>query len=190
VFTCTAPAQPGVTHRVVVVAVDTTDRAGEPAEVTSGVVPASSVLPESDGELVLPSGTKASVAAGKTMTVSGSGYAPFSTVTVLVYSEPHILTTVVTDGTGAFSVEVTVPAGLPAGQHHVVAAGVDPSGELRYLTLPVTVTGGDGNGAAGGGGGATLAYTGADVVVPAIGGLLAVLVGAGLLFVARRRPVN
>jgi hypothetical protein len=180
VFTCTAPAQPGVSHHVVVVAVDSTDRAGEPAEATSGVVPASSVLPESDGDLTLPPGAKSSVAAGKTITVSGSGYAPFSTVTVLIYSTPQILTTVVTDGTGSFSVEVTVPAGLAAGQHHLVAAGVDPSGELRYLTLPVTVTGG----------GAALAYTGADVVVPAIGGLLAVLVGAGLLFVARRRPAN
>jgi hypothetical protein len=180
VFTCTAPAQPGVTHRVVVVAVDSTDRHGEPAEATSGVVPASSVLPESDGDLTLPPGTKASVAAGKTITVSGSGYAPFSTVTVLVYSQPQILTTVVTDATGSFSVEVTVPAGLAAGQHHLVAAGVDPNGELRYLTLPITVTDG----------GATLAYTGADVVVPAVGGLLAVLVGAGLLLVARRRPAN
>jgi titin len=170
-----------VTHDVVVLAFDSTQRDGEPAEVISGVVPASSVLPESDGDLVLPPGTKASVAAGKTITVSGSGYAPFSTVTVLIYSTPQILTTVVTDGTGSFSVEVTVPAGLAAGQHHLVAAGVDPSGELRYLTLPVTVTGD---------GGATLAYTGADVVVPAIGGLLAVLTGAALLLVARRRPAS
>src|SRR4051794_16099222 len=110
------------------------------------------------------------------MKVSGSGYAAFSTVTVLIYSEPQVLTTVVTDAAGSFDVEVTVPQGLAAGQHTLVASGVDPTGVMRNLTLTVTVSGG---------GAATLAYTGADVVLPTIGGLLAVLAGAGLLLVAR-----
>jgi hypothetical protein len=176
VLTCTAPVQPGVKHNVVVYAVDSTDRTSEWTEVTSGVVPASSALPESDGDLELPDGTTASVPAGKTITVSGSGYAPFSTVTVLIYSEPRILTTVVADMNGDFTVTVTVPADLAPGQHTLVASGVDDMGNLRFVTLPVTVVG--------------LAATGADIAVPAIGGLATLTAGGALIFVARRRKVS
>ena len=188
VLTCTAPAQPGVTHDVVVYALEGGDQQGEWARTTSDVVPASSVLPKSDGALTRPAGSTASVDAGKKITVSGSGYAPFSTVTVLIYSTPQVLTTVVTDATGSFSLEVTVPAGLAAGQHNLVAAGVDPTGAMRYMTLPVTVTATVTGGTVATG--PQLAFSGADVVVPTIGGVLAVLVGAALLFVGRRRPAN
>jgi hypothetical protein len=176
VLTCTAPAQPGVTHNVRVQAVDSGQRTGEYAEVTSGVVPASSTLPESDGDLELPAGATSEVPAGKTITVTGSGYAPNSTVTVLIYSQPRILTTVVADVNGNFTVTVTVPADLAPGQHTLVASGVDTMGNLRFVTLPVTVTG--------------LAYTGADIAVPAIGGLAALTAGGALIFVARRRKVS
>jgi hypothetical protein len=179
VYTCTADVQPGVKHDLVVFARDSSGyEFGEPAFITTGLVPAALTVPEADGALELPSGGTATVAPGKTITVTGSGFGAFSTVTMLIYSEPQVLTTVVTDGTGSFSVEVTVPAGLAVGQHTLVAAGVDAAGQLRYLTLPITVTAG----------GAMLAATGADVTAPAIGGLAAVLLGAGLLVVARRRP--
>jgi titin len=174
VLTCTAPAQPGVTHNVRVQAVDSGHRTGEYAEVTSGVVPFSSSVPASDGDLTLPAGSTASVPAGKTITVSGSGYAPGSTVTVLIYSEPQVLTTVIADENGAFTVTVTVPAGLAPGQHTLVASGVDSEGNPRYVTLPVTVVAG-------------LASTGADIAVPVIGGLAALTVGGTLLLVSRRR---
>ena len=75
------------------------------------------------------------------------------------------------------AVTVTVPAGLAAGQHTLVASGVDTLGNQRFTTLAVTVSAS---------GGARLAYTGTDVLVPALGGLAAVVVGAGLI-VARRR---
>jgi titin len=180
VYTCTAPAQPGVTHDLVIAAADSSSYGlGEPAFATSGIVPASRTVPKSTGDLTLPAGKTSTVPAGEKMTVSGTGYSPVSTVTVLIYSEPRVLATVRTDGSGSFSVEVTVPEGLPAGQHTLVAAGIDPMGAMRYLTLPVTVSGT---------GTPTLAYTGADVTLPAIGGSLAVLVGGGLLLVARRRP--
>jgi titin len=174
VFTCTAEAQPGVKHDIVVYAFGNGNKQGEWARVTSDVVPASNVLPESDGDLGLPAGATASVSAGKTITVSGSGYAPGSTVTVLIYSEPQVLTTVVADVNGDFTVTVTVPEGLAPGQHTLVASGVDGLGQLRYVTLPVTVVAG-------------LAYTGADIALPTIGGLAALTVGGALLFVSRRR---
>jgi LPXTG-motif cell wall-anchored protein len=83
---------------------------------------------------------------------------------------------VVADVNGNFTVTVTVPADLAPGQHTLVASGVDTMGNLRFVTLPVTVTG--------------LAYTGADIAVPAIGGLAALTAGGALIFVARRRKVS
>jgi hypothetical protein len=173
-LSCTAEVEPGKKHDVVVYALDNSTRQGEWAHVTSGLVPFSSSVPASDGDLTLPAGSTASVPAGKTITVSGSGYAPGSTVTVLIYSEPQVLTTVVADENGDFTVTVTVPAGLAPGQHTLVASGVDSQGNPRYVTLPVTVVAG-------------LASTGADIAVPAIGGLAALTVGGALLFVSRRR---
>jgi LPXTG-motif cell wall-anchored protein len=81
------------------------------------------------------------------------------------------------DGAGAFEIEVTIPDGLHAGEHSLVVSGLDPSGNPRYLRTDVTVSGVEG----------VLAYTGAEVAGPAIGGLTAVVVGSGLLVASRRR---
>jgi hypothetical protein len=116
------------------------------------------------------------------MQLTGHGYLPNSTVSVIIYSSPQVLTSVVTDGTGSFTVTVTVPKGLESGHHTLVASGVDSTGEVRYVTLPVTVSGGT----TGSGG---LAYTGVDVALPLIGGLIALVAGAALMVVARRRKV-
>ena len=134
-------------------------------------------VPAKNGDLVLAAGSSGTVAPGKTITVTGTGYAPGSSVSVVIYSTPQVLTTIVADASGNFTVEVTVPAGLAAGSHTLVASGVDANGVLRYVTLPVTVTSA---------GSAQLAYTGADVLLPALGGLAAVVVGAGLIVVRRR----
>jgi hypothetical protein len=177
---CEAPAAPGVDYTVVVYAIDAEGNEGEWSEMlpVGEVAPPASV-PASNGTLQAPPGAAGGVGQGEKITITGSGYAPNSLVTILVYSEPQVLTSVWTDSTGSFTVEVTVPAGLPAGQHTLVAAGVDPNGVMRYLTLPVTVTEGT----------AVLAYTGADIALPAFGGLAALAVGGGLLFAGRRRKV-
>jgi titin len=73
-----------------------------------------------------------------------------------------------------------VPAGLASGRHTLVAAGVDSTGRLRYMTLRVTVTAGR----------AELAYTGASIAVPGVAGLVALTVGSGLLVVSRRRRTS
>jgi hypothetical protein len=113
---------------------------------------------------------------------------------VLVYSEPQILTTVVTDGSGSFSVEVTVPDGFTAGRHTLVASGVDALGNVRTMTLPVTVTQSvtvtrPVTVSRGATDQAELAHTGADIAVPVVGGLAAVAAGGVLLLMARRRTV-
>lgn len=178
--TCTAPAQPGLTYSLSVHAVDSAGNDGEWSElVPIGTFDPPAAVPASDGALQAPEGVAGGIAPGETVTITGTGYKPNSVVTVLIYSTPQVLTTVVTDGTGSFSVEITVPAGLSVGQHTLVAAGIDPSGALRYMTLPVTVTED----------GAALAYTGADVGLPLFGGLAALAVGGGLLLAGRRRTV-
>jgi hypothetical protein len=176
-LTCTGPAQAGKKHTLAVYAVDTQDNEGAPAQLTSDTVPFLAGPPTKNGDLTPASGTATSgVQPGSTMTVSGSGYDPGSTVTVLIYSSPQVLTTTVADASGKFTVTVAVPAGLEAGQHTLVASGLDPSGVIRYVTLPVTVAG-------------SLAYTGFDVALPLTGGLIALGVGATLLVVSRRRKV-
>ena len=175
VFTCTADAQPGDGWSISVAAYDTE---GNPGTRSAAVaVPFSTTVPASNGALTPGAGSSSKVVAGKTMVVSGTGYQPGSTVTVLIYSSPQVLTTVVADASGNFTVTVTVPAGLAAGEHTLVASGVDTLGNQRFTTLAVTVSAS---------GGARLAYTGTDVLVPALGGLAAVVVGAGLIVVRRR----
>ncbi|SEP22349.1 fibronectin type III domain-containing protein [Trujillonella endophytica] len=184
VRTCVLVATPGWSHTFGVTPVDAEGNPGaHSAVVTVSDVPRSSVpagVPARSGDLVRPAGQTGSVAVGSPVTFSGSGYLPGSTVTLLVYSEPQVLTTVVADASGSFTVTVTVPAGLVAGQHTLVASGVDLTGALRYLTLPITVAGGT----TGSGG---LAYTGAAVAVPAMAGLAALALGGGLVLAGRRR---
>jgi hypothetical protein len=178
VFTCTGDLTFGSEWLINVTAIDTEGNGGvTSADVATGAVPFPATVPTSNGSLTPAAGSSSTVAAGKTMVVSGTGYQPGSTVTVLIYSSPQVLTTVVADASGNFTVTVTVPAGLAAGQHTLVASGVDTNGDQRFTTLAVTVSTS---------GKATLAYTGADVVPPALGGLAAVALGTGLIVVRRR----
>ncbi|WP_409330140.1 fibronectin type III domain-containing protein [Trujillonella humicola] len=186
---CVIAAQPGADYSVTVYALDANGDAGMPATVHVGVVPAAdsaasfpSSVPAKSGDLGGPAGQSGSVTPGSKITLTGSGYLANSTVTLLVYSSPQVLGTVVADANGAFSVTVEIPAGLAAGSHTLVAAGVDAAGNPRYLTMPITVTAA---GAAAGSGG--LAYTGADVAVPALGGLAALALGGGLVLAGRRK---
>jgi titin len=182
---CTFAVKAGVDYPVWVLAVDNHDNDGlEAGPVNSGVVPAPTVpatVPTKNGDLTLPAGATSTVAAGKTMTISGSGYAPNSTVALAIYSTPQVLTTVVTDASGNFTATVTVPAGLAAGSHTLVASGVDSSGNVRFVNLAVTVSA---SGSASGG--ARLAYTGADVALPLAVGIGALALGGGLIVVRRR----
>ncbi|MFI7544812.1 Ig-like domain-containing protein [Actinoplanes sp. NPDC049599] len=76
---------------------------------------------------------------GQQITVIGTGFAPRSTATIILYSTPIALGTVVTDANGSFSVPVTIPAGLDPGDHTFLASGVNPAGATRQMALPVTV---------------------------------------------------
>jgi hypothetical protein len=136
---------------------------------TAPTPPAS--VPSSAGKLTAPS---TSLTANQSVTLSGSGYAADTPIQIVVYSTPQVLKTVTTDGTGAFSTSVTLPAGL-TGSHTLVAGGVGPDGVYRYLTLSVTAAG--------------LPVTGAAVPKLVAAALAVLAVGFVLVRVTRRRSV-
>jgi LPXTG-motif cell wall-anchored protein len=145
--------------------------------------PVPATVPASHGALIPGAGSSDKVVAGKSMVVTGTGYRPGSTVQLVIYSTPQVLTSVVADGGGSFTVTVPVPAGLAAGQHTLVASGVDSSGNARYMNLPVTVS----KSGVATLSGRRLASTGTDVTVPLLGGVAALAVGGGLIMASRRR---
>jgi hypothetical protein len=79
------------------------------------------------------------IAASEQITLIGTGFAHFSTVTVALYSSPDVLGTLLTDGNGDFTLSVTVPLDLEAGAHNFVAFGVDPAGVESPSRMPVTL---------------------------------------------------
>jgi hypothetical protein len=181
VTTCSFNVPAGSGYEIGVRAIDMQDRPGVYASQTGITVPGpatpSAVPTQDNGDITGPAGPISKITAGQKITLQGTGFAPNSTVQLLVYSSPVSLGTVVTDENGSFSVEVTVPANLANGTHHLVATGVDANGNVRNLVIAVTVSGGV----------ATLATTGFDAVPVAVGGGLVLLTGAGLLVGARRR---
>lgn len=142
--------------------------AAVPTELTVPTTP-----PDTSEPLVTPDGPITSAAPGGTLTMSGSGYAPFSEVTLAVYSEPRVLGTVTADENGAFETEIQVPDGLSLGKHSFVAAGVDKNGNFRALRLDLTVAETvDDN--------ASLPVTGPATLWMIVAGFAAVITGAAL----------
>lgn len=115
--------------------------------------------------------------AGGTVTVRGTGFATdLRGVRVELRSTPVLLGVVSTDATGAFTLTATVPASVAAGTHTVVVL-VDG---VAVGSSTVTIAGAPGTG--------QLAFTGAEGLgESAIAALVALLVGAGLVVVRRRR---
>jgi hypothetical protein len=199
VYTCVLAAEPGRSYRVVVGG----GGGRSAAPVTSGVVAAPPVPPSVPASSdVLPAAFSGELAAGSVLALHGYGYLPRSMVSVVVYSAPVVLTSVEVDGTGSFFTDVTLPADLPAGEHTLVATGVDPDGATRTLTRAFTVAAPAAAPAtvvpvaavpappvpaaavpASGG----LAYTGAYVGAMAIGGAGVLVLGVVLVFLGRRR---
>ncbi len=83
---------------------------------------------------------KGTVPQGGKVVVTGQGYMPDDSVDVYLNSTPVLLTTVATDGSGGFSVTVTIPTTTAVGAHTIEGLGLDPAGEPLSLTAPLTVT--------------------------------------------------
>jgi hypothetical protein len=121
---------------------------------------------------------------GQEITFVGTGFAPYSTVVISIYSAPTVLGSVVTDRIGNFSKLITVPPGL-SGKHTVTAQGVDPAGNARAMNLAITVL------RVGAVRGAMLPTTGARPDITLLVGVLTVAVGGLLVALStpRRRRV-
>jgi hypothetical protein len=136
---------------------------------------------EPSGSLVLSPTT---VTAGGQVNVSGTGFAADSQVQVTTQPDPELLATGTTDSTGAFSVDVTIPASF-SGEYSIVATGVDPNGSVLVLTATLTVTASEVPPTSQAPGSP---IRGSDPIVLAIAGIGIVgMTGLVLLFASRRR---
>jgi titin len=179
----------GETYTVSVVALSADGES--PASASSGpVIPSaptvSSTPPVTDLPLDTSDGDISAAAPGQQIVMIGSGYAPFSTVTIAVYSDPMVLATVTTDETGSFRQAITVPDGLAIGSHSFVAAGVDKDGKPRALRLDVTIAAQSSDGSTGGTNSGTLPITGPAVVWLIVVGFGVTVAGAALRSVKRQ----
>jgi hypothetical protein len=82
---------------------------------------------------------------GESVNVQASGFKAGSSVEISIHSVIIKLKTTTADGDGSISVDVVIPATMPAGAHTIEAAGVDPSGaalvmqdDLKVLAVPET----------------------------------------------------
>jgi titin len=153
-----------------------------PASDPSGsVVPASPAVSATPPDTNLPLDTGvgpiSTAAPGQAILLKGDGYAPYSAITLAIYSSPQVLGAAVAGADGSFQKLVTVPDGLPAGAHSLVAAGVGPDGLPRALRLDVTV--------ASTGSGATLPITGPAVLWLFVGGFALTVAGVAMRVVTR-----
>jgi hypothetical protein len=117
-------------------------------------------------------------AAGSSITISGSGFAPGETVTIVLGNGTHF-PSVVANASGSFSEVVVLGVSL-SGPQTITATGTT-SGHTAKIQIQVGgVSASAGTTAAG------LAFTGASVIgISALGGLL--LLGGGLMLLAGRR---
>jgi len=143
-LSCLLGGVAGTSYTVTVVPISADGVAGTPATVsTTGTVAAPEIpaTPPADAPLTLTTtdGQITSAVPGQQITVIGTGFLPYSTATIVIYSTPITLGTVTTDGAGSFSKPVTIPTTLEAGQHSLVAYGVDPAGDVHSLRLDITV---------------------------------------------------
>ncbi len=125
---------------------------------------------------------------GASITITGENFAPNASIRLELHSAVSTLATVRSDGNGAFSVRVTLPAGV-TGTHQIVPVGGLVAGcPQKSVTITIQANGGtNGNGTGGGSNGGT-AFTGVDIAL-----LLAIaagLLGIGVLLNRRSKPAR
>jgi LPXTG-motif cell wall-anchored protein len=133
----------------------------------------------------------ASVVAGGTVTVEGSGFAAGAELRFELRSDPVTLGTVTTDADGAFRRTLTIPASTPAGAHTLAVIRADGTEVTTSLTI-TAAQGGAGApvGSAGSSSGSAadaLATTGADSTPFIVGAVVLLALGLVLFAMRRRR---
>ncbi len=123
---------------------------------------------------------KTQVRAGETITVSGAGFAPNSTVTIELNP---VLGTTQTRADGTFSTTVTIPLNTTPGIHTLTATGTAANGAVRRLSATIEVLPAAGAAPAPGG---TLPRTGTGITAP-LAASAGLLIAAGLVAVTATR---
>jgi hypothetical protein len=176
---CVLGAVTGKAYTVSVVARGTYGRDSAPGlsgSVTPAAPPVPATPPAPDATLTTDQGDISTAVPGQKITVVGHGFAAFSTVRISVYSTPIGLADAVADEHGDVREEVTVPASLAAGQHTLVALGVDANGTAHTVSVSVAVPAAA----------AALPVTGLALTGMLAAGLGSMAGGAGLLLAGRR----
>jgi hypothetical protein len=101
------------------------------------------------------------------------GFKPGEKVTVVLHSAPVEVGVFTADANGVVTVEFTVPAGTPLGNHTIAYTG--DKGTYFEEALQLTADG------------KALAYTGTSIAMPLIGGSVLLAAGAGAMVIGRRR---
>ncbi len=117
------------------------------ADVTQMITVVAASIPAPEPELELELDLEVGAEVGNApVHVSGTGLRPNSLVRIELRSDPIVLGMVMTDGNGAFSTTVYLPADVPAGEHRVIVIGrTTDGGEItRAVTLFVDWTGSTG----------------------------------------------
>ncbi|WPF82745.1 Ig-like domain-containing protein [Sanguibacter sp. 4.1] len=133
--TVTVPVLDLGTHEIVVetAATKTLDATAHTVRIVVAGEPArGSSTPDAD-----LTGSTTTLVTGKKITLVARDFEPFETVAFFLHSDPVFLGTAVADENGVATLVVALPAGVPAGAHHVQATG-GTSG--RWAEISVTVT--------------------------------------------------
>ena len=124
-----------------------------------------------------------------------SGLMPGTQADLFVESTPRFLASYTVSSAGRVDAQITLPADLPAGEHHLVLHGTGENGKAYTASIPITVRGTvvatvNGSSVAtastssptGG-----LPYTGGEIALVAAAGLALVGTGSGAVVAGRRR---
>jgi hypothetical protein len=94
-------------------------------------------VPASSGPLTSLAST---ATVGGSITITGGGFAPWTAVSVYVYSPRVKVATVVADATGAVNIPVGIPVATATGSKTIVVAGLTSTGGSTVRTLTGTFT--------------------------------------------------
>jgi LPXTG-motif cell wall-anchored protein len=124
---------------------------------------------------------------GQTISIEGRTFAEGATVTVTLASDPVVIGSAAADPSGVVTLDATIPAATPLGQHTITAVGQASDGSELSVSVSITVVAADGTGDAAAGG--SLPRTGDDSSIPLakVGVALAAIGGLVTAVAAKRR---
>jgi hypothetical protein len=111
---------------------------GNTVELTDGFITLN-VDPIDPGSITSNPDGSQTLAVGKTVSVTGNGFDPFSVVQIWIFSQPRLLATVRVGADGSFLQPVLVPVNLAVGDHTMQVHGYDHHHAHRALQVGVRI---------------------------------------------------